>query len=67
MTFFNFVYKLVLSPMEKHTEDLRVQMAATACVFKIIRGGGGAEEDVHPRYLRCCQHAFSPHPSPYIS
>lgn len=45
------VLQLVLSPLEKHPEDLRVQMAATACVFNIIRGGGGSEEDVHPTYL----------------
>ncbi|KAL9951589.1 hypothetical protein ACROYT_G044273 [Oculina patagonica] len=41
---------LVLSPMKNHPEDLHVQMAATACMFNIIRGGG-TEADIHPTYL----------------
>ncbi|XP_078354230.1 protein zyg-11 homolog [Oculina patagonica] len=44
------VLQLVLSPMKNHPEDLHVQMAATACMFNIIRGGG-TEADIHPTYL----------------
>nr|XP_058954309.1 protein zyg-11 homolog [Pocillopora verrucosa] len=46
------VLELVLTPMEKHPDDLNIQMAATACVFNIIRERGReADPQVHPRFL----------------
>lgn len=45
------VLQLVLSPMETHPKDLNIQIAATACIFNIVRGGGATEEDIHPSYL----------------
>ncbi|EDO45350.1 predicted protein, partial [Nematostella vectensis] len=44
------VLQIVLPPMEKHPKDLRVQMAATACVFNLTRFAV-TPKDLHPETL----------------